>query len=99
VQRLPQVWFFSESAIYAQMIAGLLAQLQSEKILKRAWSVRLSPFLNEHRDLNYILEPQLDPGEVVDKNCFERLQVDLGKLGAFLESRMRDAATRGPHGV
>ena len=36
-----------------------------EKILKHAWSVQLSPFLNEHRDMSYILQPQLESGETV----------------------------------
>ena len=84
--------FDSKPRSKVRCFAALMAWLQTQKILEHNWTVQLSPFQSPHLDLGYIVPPQLEPDEAIVRAALGRLEMDLTKPGAVIESRRRDAA-------
>ena len=93
VLRFPQVWFYSDSIIYPQLLVRILDKLLAEKILDRPWRISLCS-LPSSGNLNcaFLIEPSFRFDCELTPAQFLRSQRDFVKIGNFIESRMREIA-------
>ncbi len=86
--KLPQVWFYSPSAAYPQLVAACLAKLHWAKKLSRRWRVTVEGPSGDFHPL-YIVKPVLD-GYPLPK--LEDLQNDIQAMSAPFFDLVRQEA-------
>lgn len=90
LQKIPQIWFYSPSGTYAELIARHMTKLRADKRLFYPWQVVVDPFDAGGPATTFILKPDLADG--VDISSLDRLQQDLRRIAEFLPERVRHLA-------
>jgi hypothetical protein len=85
--KIPQVSFYSESPIYAQLLVRHISALRLQKQLTYPWHVALSDF-GQTWDLTYTLEPNFNHGQNHQADIIQ-LQRDLNMLADNLCARLK----------
>lgn len=85
--KIPQVSFYSESPMYAQLLLRHISALDLQKRLTYPWHVVLSDF-GQTWDITYTLEPNLnyDQAHHIQLNLLQR---DLNTLAENLSARLK----------
>lgn len=87
--RPPQVWFYSRSATYPQLIASYLAGLQQHGTISKAWEAVVSPHTEDGVAI-FILRASIE--DKVNPRLMRELQEDVGRIAQSLAEEVREAA-------
>ncbi len=85
IHRVPQVWFYSVSPLYARLIAETVGQLYFQRKIVDLWHVCVT-YCEEALQTGYSLEPDVKSIERVD---LARLQSDATVIAGHLEPCIR----------
>lgn len=91
LHRLPQVWFYSESVVYLELVADYLSDLLFEKRLKHPWIVVSLPRSDEVSLPRFSIRPDL---RAMEDSELQVLQEDLHVLAEGLGPTLRRMAQR-----
>lgn len=89
--RLPQVWFYSASTVYPELIATHLADLKFRDKLRHQWMVSLCPHTAGGATIFQIQPESLTPSEVQEAQL-QALQGDLQTIAESLDISIRQLA-------
>ncbi|MBM4123723.1 MAG: hypothetical protein FJ246_02015 [Nitrospira sp.] len=89
--RLPQVWFYSASTVYPELIALYLKDLEFQKRLHHHWMVSVCPHAAGGATIFQIQPEQLTPSDV-KKAELQTLQDDLRTIAGSLDASLRQLA-------
>ncbi|MEC4889541.1 MAG: hypothetical protein RI101_05720 [Nitrospira sp.] len=85
LRRLPQVWFYTRSLVFARLIGDLLAYWHFKKQIANPWHICVS-YSESESDTGFSLEPDV---KMIDRLVLESLQQDVAVLSALLVSDAR----------
>jgi hypothetical protein len=89
--RMPQVWFYSASTVYPELIAAHLAELTFRRTLAHAWTISVCPHTTGGATIFQIQPQQLDEAEVQAAELAS-LQNDLVTIADSLAPSLRALA-------
>lgn len=89
--RLPQIWFYSASTVYPELIASYLADLRSRWKLLYPWTIAVCPYTPGGATLFQILPEGLQPFEL-QAEALHSLHNDLQTIGDSLVVSIRQLA-------
>ena len=86
IHKLPEVWFYSSSVVYPELLAQHLTQLRTGKDLSAPWQVTLAPYSADNSTAMFIVKPELLPES--SSQVLSRLQRDLHRIANALPNQL-----------
>ncbi len=86
IHKLPEVWFYSSSVVYPELLAQHLTQLRTGRDLSAPWQVTLAPYSADGSTAMFIVKPELLPES--SSKVLSRLQRDLHRIANILPNHL-----------
>lgn len=89
ISRIPQVWFYSPSVVYADLIKSHISNLLIHKRLNYSWDVSLCEFKRDNVSSLFTIQPNLSSGQQLS---LEDARRDILEIAQKFNVRLRELA-------
>lgn len=89
IGKLPQVWFYSFSVVYPDLISQVLSDTSYKSQLNYSWNVSVSPYNRDQLSTMFTISPKFDWKENAD---LKRLHDDIMTIESSFKYLLREAA-------